>query len=619
MQHPSPTSDLNTITSTPPQHHPPPPTNHTTTSHHHDNTNHANSIAKIFAQHTQIQESMAAQQVAHHQAMAAQQAAQQQQMMQLISSLLPASTSPKIQCSDLVITAPPPHSISTAHNLQSVQFSEAIVEEYVKKSHSEAIDKQLVTVLHKQKNSHSTGYMPPTGAQEKNNQVSHPLNEENAENISKMNEKALPEAMAVAEKTSVLEEEDEVSLAPKIPSTTLPTGTSSETAINHNTVPKKSAFVTSVAGATVAADTTAIPATKSSYASFLRPKATPPPIPITQLPTPYKKGHLMAVKLNEEVYQRSLLQCKNNLHGRLILHRGKSPVKAADLHLSLSTVWNPKNQWSLTPIGKGYYTLRFSNEEDKQKVWTSGQAIIKEGTFNLLQWTPDFKPSKQKHTRAHVWARLHEVPDEYMHFHLLLSMANIIGYPVTIDPHTLKKEFGHYCRVEVDVDLRSTLPSSILVEREDYSFELEVTYEKIPDFCSHCSVIGHLVTECRSLKKAQHDHDNTTKPPSKPPPKSKHYQPKKTVNEANTSTAPQAINAGQQIHDNLTEVVNVSDQPPSPHPLHNKPQQHLLAPPTVNTNNNAIDVHASPHLPDTSLVALNTHDQTSSSPDTNNI
>ncbi|KAM7509735.1 hypothetical protein LguiB_008610 [Lonicera macranthoides] len=102
-----------------------------------------------------------------------------------------------------------------------------------------------------------------------------------------------------------------------------------------------------------------------------------------------------------------------------------------------------------------------------------------------------------------------------MHFHLLMSMANVIGNPVTIDPHTLKKEFGHYCRVEVDVDLKSELPNSILVEREGFNFEIEVSYERIPDFCSHCSVIGHLVTSCRSLKKIQEQQEHPSKPTTK--------------------------------------------------------------------------------------------------------
>ncbi|KAM7492871.1 hypothetical protein LguiB_027480 [Lonicera macranthoides] len=62
-----------------------------------------------------------------------------------------------------------------------------------------------------------------------------------------------------------------------------------------------------------------------------------------------------------------------------------------------------------------------------------------------------------------------------------------------------------YARVQIDVDLQHTLPSKILVEREGFSFEVNVSYEKMPDFCTHCSMVGHFVGDCRALKKVQEE------------------------------------------------------------------------------------------------------------------
>lgn len=58
----------------------------------------------------------------------------------------------------------------------------------------------------------------------------------------------------------------------------------------------------------------------------------------------------------------------------------------------------------------------------------------------------------------------------------------------------------------VDVDLQHELPQRLFIERVGKSIELPVTYEELPPFCSHCSTIGHLVAECRVLKKAQQTH-----------------------------------------------------------------------------------------------------------------
>lgn len=39
--------------------------------------------------------------------------------------------------------------------------------------------------------------------------------------------------------------------------------------------------------------------------------------------------------------------------------------------------------------------------------------------------------------------------------------------------------FGHYARILVEVDL-SDIPTSILVEREGYSFSIGIHYENLP-------------------------------------------------------------------------------------------------------------------------------------------
>ena len=54
------------------------------------------------------------------------------------------------------------------------------------------------------------------------------------------------------------------------------------------------------------------------------------------------------------------------------------------------------------------------------------------------------------------------------------------------------------------------LPSRLLVEREGYSFEVPVTYESLPSFCSYCHSVGHLVGECRVLMRIQATMHKTT-------------------------------------------------------------------------------------------------------------
>jgi len=77
--------------------------------------------------------------------------------------------------------------------------------------------------------------------------------------------------------------------------------------------------------------------------------------------------------------------------------------------------------------------------------------------------------------------------------------------PLTIDNATQNKLFGNYVHILVDMDLSRRLFHEISVEREGFTFKLQVNYEWLLDLCSYCQNIGHAVCKCQWLypKKSQ--------------------------------------------------------------------------------------------------------------------
>lgn len=71
-------------------------------------------------------------------------------------------------------------------------------------------------------------------------------------------------------------------------------------------------------------------------------------------------------------------------------------------------------------------------------------------------------------------------------FYILFEITGAIGTPLIIDAATQKRTFGHYAQVLVDIDISRRLIYEFMVEREGFAFPVEVDYEWLPDFCSHC-------------------------------------------------------------------------------------------------------------------------------------
>jgi len=128
-----------------------------------------------------------------------------------------------------------------------------------------------------------------------------------------------------------------------------------------------------------------------------------------------------------------------------------------------------------------------------------GPVNLKPGVLRLFEWTNDFNMHTQRSTHVQVWIRLLELPQEYWMERTLREITSVVGTPLLINNATSKHIFGHYARVLVDMDFSRKLFNEIVVEMEGYAFTVEVAYERLPDFCTHCQNIGHDVITCRWL------------------------------------------------------------------------------------------------------------------------
>ena len=186
-----------------------------------------------------------------------------------------------------------------------------------------------------------------------------------------------------------------------------------------------------------------------------------------------------------------------NLHGRLVLNKGDKPYTAKEISDKLSKQGKTAAPWKLISLGKGFFEFSFASVADMRLVWAMGMVNLKPGLLRLSEWAKDFNKHTQWQTHAHVWVRLMELPQEYWLERTLLEIAGAIGTSLFIDSATQKRVFGHYARVLVDIDFSHRLFREIMVEREGFAFPMEVVYEWIPNFCSHCQIIGHHVSNYR--------------------------------------------------------------------------------------------------------------------------
>ncbi|KAK9903720.1 hypothetical protein M0R45_001020 [Rubus argutus] len=82
---------------------------------------------------------------------------------------------------------------------------------------------------------------------------------------------------------------------------------------------------------------------------------------INDLPSPFVDDGILSVRISEEPYLRGLDRCKTLLIGRVSLPPKVTPLKSHELSHQLRTLWPLLAQWSVAPLGKGFFRAEIPN------------------------------------------------------------------------------------------------------------------------------------------------------------------------------------------------------------------------------------------------------------------
>jgi len=221
--------------------------------------------------------------------------------------------------------------------------------------------------------------------------------------------------------------------------------------------------------------------------------------PVKPAETGRLMGKTVRVKITQAEYESGLSDCRSNLHGRLILHKGDTPLTTLALKTKLSNLWPNIMNWDLTPLGKGFFELHFNSVEDMRRIWAMGAVNLKPGLMSFYCLKCDFTPQAQVQTHAQIWVRFMHLPREYWRKKTLFEIASGLGTPLIIDDATMNMSFGLYAHVLIDVDLSDQMFESVIVERDGHALSVMVEYKKQPSFCSQCKMLGHDILSCLKL------------------------------------------------------------------------------------------------------------------------
>lgn len=159
---------------------------------------------------------------------------------------------------------------------------------------------------------------------------------------------------------------------------------------------------------------------------------------------------------------------------------------------------------AIESAGDNLFMIKLGAEQDRMRIQSGGPWCFDRSIVLLESPSSVDIPEKMKFEKATFWIQFHNVPVAYRTEQTARILGSRVGKVLNIGTNDADECWGRFLRVRVQVNVAEPLCRclSITVEGSKQVW-VTIRYERLPDFCYHCGLIGHVAAECSEEEKEE--------------------------------------------------------------------------------------------------------------------
>mgnify|MGYP001070461423 CR=1 FL=1 len=152
-------------------------------------------------------------------------------------------------------------------------------------------------------------------------------------------------------------------------------------------------------------------------------------------------------------------------------------------------------------VRKGVFLVRFSHQEDKIQVEKRGFYFFDSKPMLVKGWNPNMDLHSESIRSLPLWIQLPSLDIKYWGIESLSKIGSILGVPIKTDKITKERQAIRYARLLVEMPIEGPFPDHVDFFNEDgVLIRQQISYEWIPNKCTHCAMLGHTEDVCKKRK-----------------------------------------------------------------------------------------------------------------------
>lgn len=165
---------------------------------------------------------------------------------------------------------------------------------------------------------------------------------------------------------------------------------------------------------------------------------------------------------------------------------------------SLRPAWGNPKGLQMKSVGDNIFIAEFSSRQDLDRVLDGSPWNVGKKAVLVQHFDPNLRPAEVVFDKMAIWIRIYDLPLGLMNSKWGWQLAKKVGSVVKVEVDNQDRAWGPYLRAKVEVDLSKPLLRYITIfsEKRKTTDVFDVKYEKLPNYCYSCGLIGHSSIEC---------------------------------------------------------------------------------------------------------------------------
>ncbi|KAF2323496.1 hypothetical protein GH714_035733 [Hevea brasiliensis] len=183
-----------------------------------------------------------------------------------------------------------------------------------------------------------------------------------------------------------------------------------------------------------------------------------------------------------------------------------SPIRFQFMKQTMASLWRPTEGMSAKEIAEGLFLFKFYHAVDRDRVLDMGPWTFNSHLLLIDKVDGYDDPRDVPLLFMRIWVQIHGLKPGFNSDHVVERLGNAMGECLERDENNFTKvknfssSWKSYARVRVKLDVRNPLWTDYHLRKKGGEwFKVEFRYEKLPNFCYICGILGHGEKFCPSL------------------------------------------------------------------------------------------------------------------------